>query len=130
MTKAHDVQVEKVRLLTVRGNEIDAAFVVMIAALKWSKAQADAFTDAVYERHPDLFAYDYHYEQLPDDAQTYRPTTVERISFRWLREINGPEPREKVEAEFAARRQVLLSMFSDYESKSQTLSDGLNWCVS
>ena len=61
----------------------------------------------------------YQYEKLPDDVQTYRPTTVDRIYFSWSREISGPEPREKVETEFAALRQALLSMASDYVSNAR-----------
>ena len=43
MTKAQDVRVECIKRFDVQGNHIDAAFVVGIAALKWSQARANAF---------------------------------------------------------------------------------------
>ncbi len=117
MTEAQDVQVEKFSWLDVLGDQIDAAFVVEIAMLKWSKARADAIADALHERHPDLFAYKYHYEQIPDKSEILRPTTVERIAIAWRREISDPERREDVEREFTARRQVVLSMLADDSGK-------------
>ena len=113
MMQAHDVQIEKFSQFEVRGNEIELLFAVVVAALKWSKADAKAFARAARKRHPELDGYTYVYEKLPDDVQTYRPTTVDRIYFSWSREISGPEPRDKVEAEFSALCQALLSMVSD-----------------
>ena len=118
MLQAHDVKIEKFSQFEVRGNEIELLFAVVVTALKWSKADAKAFADAARKRHPELDGNTYQYEKLPDDVQTYRPTTVDRIYFSWSREISGPEPREKVETEFAALRQALLSMVSDYVSNA------------
>ena len=117
MTKAHGVQVEKIKLLDVRGNHILAAFVVGIAALKWSEARADEFAGTLRKRHPDLIAYEYQYERIPDESEMLRPTIVERIKFAWQREIKGPERRADVNKEFAARRHAVLSMLADYAGK-------------
>lgn len=100
--QAHDVKVEKFGQFEVRGNGIEVLIAVAIAALKWSSADAEKFAGAACKRHPELNGCSYEYEKLPDDAQTYRPTTVERIYFSWRREIRLPEPRERVEADFAA----------------------------
>ena len=105
------MKVEKFGRFEVRGNGIEVLIAVAIAALKWSSA------DAACKRHLELCGYSYEYEKLPDDAQTYRPTTVERIYFSWRREMRLPEPHERVEAEFSALCQALLSMVSGYVGK-------------
>ena len=117
MTKAQDVHVEKIKWFDVQGDLIEAAFVVGIAALNWSKAQVDAFSNALQERYPDLFAYDYHYERIRDGSEMLRPTNVERFSCAWSRKIAGPELRKDVEREFAGRRHAVLSMLADYSGK-------------
>jgi len=118
MTKADDFRVVNVGEVKVRGDHILAAFVVGIAALKWSEARADEFASAVRKRHPDLLAFEYQYERIPAESEILRPTIVERIKFAWQREISGPELREDVNKEFAARRQALMSMLSDYASNA------------
>ena len=117
MTKAHDFRVVNVSGFKVRGDHILAAFVVGIAALKWSKARADEFAGALRKRHPDLIAYEYQYERIPDESEMLRPTIVEHIKFAWRREIKGPEQRADVNKEFAARRHAVLSMLADYAGK-------------
>lgn len=64
-----------------------------------------------------MFAYDYHYEQIPDESEILRPTTVECMGFARRREINGLERREHVENEFADRRRVVLSMLAEYSGR-------------
>ena len=115
--QAHDVKVEKFSQFEVRGNEMEVLIAVAIAALKWSRAEADAFADVLHEGHPDLLVYDYYYERIPEDAEMLRPTIVERIGFAWRREIHGPERRADVNKEFAARRHAVLSMLADYAGK-------------
>ncbi|MCY3864267.1 MAG: hypothetical protein OXG68_02400 [Chloroflexi bacterium] len=110
MAEAHDFRVVNVSGFKLHGDHILAAFVVGIAALKWSKARADEFADTLRERHPDLIAYEYQYERIPDESEMLRPTIVERIKFAWQREIRGPERRADVNKAFAARRQAVLSL--------------------
>ncbi len=112
MIKEHDFQVENISKFGVRGNKISATFDVVIAMLNWTEAQASEFTNNVYENNPDLFPYAFQFEQITDDELEIGPTTVERMSFRWIRSLNGPEPREKLEDEFASRRQDLLLLLS------------------
>ena len=120
MMQAHDVQIEKLSPFEVRGKEIELLFAVVVAALKWSEADAEMFVGAARKRHPELDGYTYVYEMLPPDPQIYRPATVKRIYFGWRREISGPEPREQVETEFDALRQALLSMVNDYASNARS----------
>lgn len=98
----------------VRGNQVSATFDVVVANLKWTEEDAAAFTKAVREEHSDLYAYRVRFEELTGDGEVLAPTTVERLSFRWIGELSGPEPREKVEAEFAARRQVVMAMLNQW----------------
>ncbi len=114
MIKEHDFLVENISKFGVRGNKISATFDVVISGLKWSEAEASEFTKSVYESNPDLFPYSFQFEQITGDELEIGPTMVESMSFRWIRSINGPEPREKLEDEFASRRQELLSLLSHY----------------
>ena len=111
--QAHDVQFEKISPFEVRGNEIQLLFVMVVAALEWSEADAEAFACAARKSHPELYGYTYQYERLPPDPQIYRPATVERIDFCWRRELSGPVPREQLEAEYDTLRQALVSLASD-----------------
>ena len=55
MMQAHDVQFEKLSPFEVRGNEIQLLFAMVIAALKWSEADAETFVGAARQRHPELY---------------------------------------------------------------------------
>ena len=112
MIKEHDVQVDNISKFGVRGNNISATFDVVIAALEWTEEQAVEFTNTVYDSNPDLFPYALQFEQIAGDEVEIGPTTVERMSFRWIRNLNAPEPREKLKEEFASRRQEVLSLLS------------------
>ena len=117
MIKEHDVQAKVTSKYEVQGNKVSARFDVMIATLKWTEAQAVEFTDSVYKSHPDLYPYALAFEQSAEDGPVISPTPVERLQFRWIGELSGPEPREKIDEEFASRRQVVLSMLDDYLEK-------------
>lgn len=99
----------------VQGERVSATFDVSIAALQWTNAQATAFTDQVYDCNPDLFPYALRFPELDMAEQDFiAPTAVERLSFRWTRELTGPEPREKLEDEFASRRQMVVDLLIEY----------------
>ena len=115
--KEHDIQAKVTSKYEVQGNKVSARFDVMVATLKWTEAQAVEFTDSVYKIHSDLYPYALAFEQSAEDGPVISPTPVERLQFRWIGELSGPEPREKVDEEFASRRQVVLSMLDDYLEK-------------
>ena len=59
MMQAHNVQFEKLSRFEVRGNAIELLFAVVVAALKWSEADAETFAGAACKRHPELVGYKY-----------------------------------------------------------------------
>lgn len=118
MIKEQDFQDEITSGFKVQGERVSATFDVLIAALQWTKVQASAFTNAVYERNPDLFPYAFRFpERDVSEQDIIAPTAVERLSFRWTRDLTGPEPREKLEQEFASRRNLVLTLLSDYQNQ-------------
>jgi len=115
MNRERDFQAEITSGFKVQGDRVSATFDVLIAALQWTEAQATAFTGAVYESNPDLFPYALRYpEPLVGKLDVIAPAAVQRLSFRWTRELTGPEPREKLEQEFASRRKAVLTLLGDY----------------
>ena len=118
MTKTHDFQVINVSEFKVRGNRVNATFYVVVAPLNWTEAQAIEFEGVLRERQPDLYCYALRYDESAGDGPIIAPIPVERLSFRWIGDLPGPAPRVKVEAEFASRRQALLSMLSDRSGES------------
>ena len=117
MIRRHDIQVKVISNYEVRGKTVSASFDLVVATLKWTEAQAVEFTDGVYESHPDLYPCALACEQSAEDDPVISPTPVECLRFRWIGELSGPEPHEKVDEEFASRRQVVLSMLTDYLEK-------------
>ena len=117
MTTAPGVQVVNVRGFKVRGNKVGASFDLVVAPLNWSEAQALSFAEALKESYPDLYPYRHTFEQFDTAGPVIAPTTVERLSIRWIGDLPGPVPREKVEAAFAARRQAVLSLLVDHLGK-------------
>ena len=118
MTTAPGIQVVNVSGFKVRGNQVGATFDLVVAPLNWSEAQAHSFEDALKESYPDLNPYRQTFEQVDTDGPVIAPTTVERLSIRWIGDLQGPVPREKVEAEFASRRQSVLSLLVDHVGKT------------
>jgi len=117
MTTAQGVQVVNVSGFKVRGNQVGASFDLMVAPLNWREAEALSFEDALKESYPDLHPYRQTFEQSDADGPVIAPTTVERLSIRWIGDLPGPVPRKKVEAAFAARRQAVLSLLVDHLGK-------------
>ena len=118
MTKVHDSRVVNISGFKVRGNQVSATFDVVVAPLKWTEAQATEFKKVLRERQPDMYCYALRYDESAGDGPIIAPIPVERLSIRWIGDLPGPAPREKVEAEFASRRQALLSMLSDRSGES------------
>ena len=117
MTTAQGVQVAKVSGFKVRGNQVGATFDLVVAPLNWSEAEALSFEDALKECHPDLYPYRHTFAQFDTDDPVIAPTTVERLSIRWIGDLPGPVPREKVEPAFVARRRAVLSLLVDHVGK-------------
>ena len=117
MTTAQGIQVVNVSGFKVRGNQVGATFDLVVAPFNWGEAQARSFEDALKESYPDLYPYRQTFEQVDTDGPVIAPTIVERLLIRWIGDLPGPVPREKVEAEFASRRQSVLSLLVDHVGK-------------
>ena len=125
MIKEQDLQIENVSGFKVRGHKVSATFEVVIAPLKWTEVEAVEFTNAVGNSHPDLLASRLFFEQSDADGEVLSPTPVERVRFRWIGELDGPQPREKVEAEFDSRQAVVVSMLSEAALTKADLSEAV-----
>ena len=117
MAKAHEFQVVNISGFQVRGHRVSATFDVVVAPLNWTEAQGEAFEEIVNERFPELYCDTLRYDKSAGEGPVISPISVERMSFRWIGELAGPTPREKIEAEFAAQRQVVLTMLDIHLGK-------------
>lgn len=120
MIQDYDFKAEVTSEFKVRGNQVSATFDVLVPELEWTEDDAVAFTESVNDKHPDLYSYTLQFQELTGDGAMLMPTPVERLSFRWIGKLSGPEPREKVEAEFAARRQVVVALLNQWIIRPRT----------
>ena len=112
MTEDSAVHVERISQIYVRGNEINGTFDVGVSDLDWTEDDATEFLRDVCDKGLDLHRNNVYFETLSGNEIEIGPAKVVGISLWWKRQLKGREPRERLEKEFAARRQDVLALLN------------------
>ena len=113
MAEDNGFPVERISHIYVRGNEINGTFDVNVSDLQWTEEDTTEFLRDVCKSGLDLHRNNVYFKALSGNELEIGPATVVRISLWWKRPLQGPEPRERLEKEFASRREEAVALLSD-----------------
>lgn len=110
VTEDNGFRIERISQIYVRGNEVNGTFDVGVSDLDWTEEEATRFLSAVCEQGLDLHRNNIYFESLSGNEVEIGPAKVVRISLWWKRQLKGRELREKLETEFASRREEVITL--------------------